>query len=140
VGKIVLWVDDEMEAFIALEYHLEDRGIKVVKAHDLKEAEQIIKDEAIDLLLFDVIVIPEAGQASFGRWRGVELAQWAINQGIVNLVSFSVLDEDTVRFEMDKMKEVPQGGARRKVRVFCKTSHSLVEVADAIDRILTGKE
>ncbi len=56
MGKVILAVDDEEHILELLEYNLESNGFRVLTASSGEEGIEILKKEAVDLVLLDIML------------------------------------------------------------------------------------
>lgn len=76
MGKVILAVDDEEHILELLEYNLESNGFRVLTAGSGEEGIEILKKEAVDLVLLDIMLPGIDGMEMLKRIRkNSELAE-----------------------------------------------------------------
>ena len=74
----ILVVDDELGIRELLKDCLEDEGYKVLVAENASDADRLIKDKKIDLVLLDVWLPDMDGVSLFKRWRAGNIKKHVI--------------------------------------------------------------
>lgn len=69
MGKVILAVDDEEHILELLEYNLESNGFRVLTAGSGEEGIEILKKEAVDLVLLDIMLPGIDGMEMLKRIR-----------------------------------------------------------------------
>ena len=65
----VLIIDDEEHILELMEYNLSTNGFKVFTATCIKEADEILKNEKIDLVLLDIMLPDLDGMSALKKYR-----------------------------------------------------------------------
>ena len=63
----ILIVDDDARNVYALSHVLEEKGLKILKAFDGKEALNVLKNNPVDLILMDIMMPDMSGWKTFDK-------------------------------------------------------------------------
>jgi len=98
---IILWIEDNLYLFSGLEAFINELPVKLIRVHDYTEAIKLIHDRKIDLLLFDIIL-----EKTLGRKLGINVAKIAIENMVVNLIAYTVLEFNEISDDLDELRDI----------------------------------
>ena len=135
--KYILWIDDDYTKFTGLEAYLyEIPSVDLTSANSMEEAKLILANSAIDLLLFDMVLMKDSLHATLGRRTGMSLVHRALDRGVRLFVAYTVLAKVEVMSSWEKLLSVIDIDAAPKFEYFSKNTSSVTAVVDAVRRLL----
>jgi twitching motility two-component system response regulator PilG len=97
VFKKILIIEDEYDTAKVLARRMEDQGFDVVIAYDSESGKHLVSKEYPDLIILDLMLPPDGGEAVLGYIRGEEASK---NTPVVVLTGIS---DDECKREIEKM-------------------------------------
>ena len=141
--KSILWIDDDYTILTGLESFLvEIPGTTLTTVGSIGEARKILQGSAVDVLLFDMVLMRDEWHVALGRRTGMNLVQQAIGKGVKEFVAYTVLRKSEVTASWEKLLSVITAGTGNenepvklddlRLEYFSKNTSSVKEVRDHV--------